>query len=264
MKKVIILGVNADIGFNFCNFLNDDKVEIIGTYRKIKPIFKKDTNKKIKLIKCDISKDKDLQKLFHLIKKEKFTWDTFFSSVGTSLPIGKFFDTNFDDWSNSVKLNSIYQLKVIHKISKFRKKKSNIIFLAGGGTNNTFRYYSAYCASKIFLIKMCELIDDEYPGINCFIVGPGRTRTKTHLETLKYGIKNDKNFKIVKKFWDSKNQGTPFYKIYECIKWCCSVGRNIVGGRNISVQHDKWGSSSLIKQLRNDRNKFKIRRFRNK
>ena len=121
MKKVIILGVNADIGFNFCNFLNDDKVEIIGTYRKTKPIFKKNINKKIKLIKCDISKDRDLQKLFNLIKKEKFTWDTFFSSVGTSLPIGKFFDINFTDWSNSVKLNT--DSKVVDWIKGKKKIK---------------------------------------------------------------------------------------------------------------------------------------------
>ena len=50
--------------------------------------------------------------------------------------------------------------------------------MAGGGTNNPFTNYSAYCVSKIALIKMCELIDDEYKNLNVFIIGPGLLKPK--------------------------------------------------------------------------------------
>ena len=38
MKKILILGVNADIGKNIANFLQDG-LKVIGTYRKKKPVF---------------------------------------------------------------------------------------------------------------------------------------------------------------------------------------------------------------------------------
>ena len=41
---------------------------------------------------------------------------------------------------------------------------------------------------------MCELIDDENKNLNCFIVGPGFTKTKTHFETIKAGKKQEKIF----------------------------------------------------------------------
>ena len=75
------------------------------------------------------------------------------------------------------------------------------------------------------LIKMCELLDDEYKNINTFIIGPGFTKTKTHIETLKAGKKAGSNYLRVKKFLKSKNTGTPFIKIFECIKWGIKEGK---------------------------------------
>ncbi len=52
--------------------------------------------------------------------------------------------------------------------------------MAGGGTNNPFTNYSAYCVAKIALIKMTELLDDEEKKLNIFIIGPGFVRTRIH------------------------------------------------------------------------------------
>ena len=103
------------------------------------------------------------------LKKIKFKWDYIFSSVGTSEPISKFFKTKFNNWKNSININFI-KIKIIHSLYSLRSKnKNSIILMAGGGTNNPFTNYSAYCVSKIALIKMCELLDDEYKNINTFI-----------------------------------------------------------------------------------------------
>ena len=142
-----------------------------------------------------------------------------------------------------------------------KKKKSNVIFLAGAGTNNPFTNYSAYCVSKIALIKMCELIDDENKNLNCFIIGPGFTKTKTHYETIRAGKKAGKNFLRVKKFMLKEN-GTSMKDIFNCILWGIKQGRNVVGGRNLSVVHDDWGSNLLKKKLLKDPNMYKLRRHK--
>ena len=66
----------------------------------------------------------------------------------------------------------------------------------------------------------------------------------------------------VKKFLKSSEQGTSFKKIYECILWGIKEGRKVVGGRNFSVVHDEWGSSRLKLKLLNDKDKYKLRRFK--
>ena len=56
----------------------------------------------------------------------------------------------------SVVVNSTAQLRVLHAIWPCRQPGPDIMLMAGGGTNNPFPNYSAYCVSKIMLIKMCE------------------------------------------------------------------------------------------------------------
>jgi len=260
MKTIIILGINADIGKNLAKLFIIDGYKVIGTYRKKKPA----NLPKADIYKCDITKKKDIVKFITNLKRKKIKWDIIFSSVGTSEPISKFFDINFDIWRKSINVNFISQLEVIHFLYKLRSNnKNSIVLMAGGGTNNPFTNYSAYCVSKIALIKMCELIDDEYKNLNTFIIGPGFTKTKTHLETIKAGKKAGTNYLRVKKFLKSSNQGTSFKKIYECILWGTEESRKIVGGRNFSVAHDKWGTKRLRIKLLSDINKYKLRRHKN-
>lgn len=265
MKNVIILGINADIGRNIAKYFLKDNFKVIGTYRKKKPLLDDFVNlKNLKLIKCDVNSKKDINKIVRYLKKSNLTWDTLFSSIGTTIPIGNFFKLNFGYWKKSVNTNFLSQLEVLHKIYPNRNKiKSNVIYLAGGGTNNPFTNYSAYCVAKIGLIKMCELIDDEDKNLNIFILGPGFTKTKTHLETIKAGKLAGKNYKKVKNFLNSSDPGTSFQKIYKCIKWGVRGGKKIISGRNFSVVHDKWESNNLKKKLILDRNMYKLRRYRN-
>ena len=267
-KNIIILGVNADIGMNICQFYLNDGYTVIGTYRA------KNTNteelsqlKNLTLIQCDLTSKKDISTLVKIVKEREFFWGSLFSSVGTSKPIGRFFELDFDIWSSSVDLNSIAQLRVIHALYPYRDQtvNTNIALLAGGGTNNPFRCYSAYCVAKIMLIKMCEVLDDENPELNVFIVGPGFVRTKTHLETLDAGNMAEDNFGRVQKFWNSGSKGTPMQDIYNCIRWLEQQGKLVASGRNFSVVHDNWGSIELAEQLKKpeENDMYKLRRHGN-
>jgi len=261
MKTVFILGINSDIGFNVAKFFLKDGYKIFGTYRKKNSnilLLQKKVN--VNLCKCNVLKSKDIINLFKKLKKKNFKWDIFFSAVGTSEPIGNFFSISFKNWKKSVELNFLSQLEVFHKLYALKNNIANIIFLAGGGTNNPFTNYSAYCVSKIALIKMCELLDDENKKDNFFIIGPGLTKTKTHFETLKAKKNAGRNYLRIKKFIASGKQGTSFLEIYDCIRWGIKSGRSIVGGRNVSVVHDNWKEKIIASKLKKDNNLFKLRR----
>ncbi len=261
---VFILSASSDIGRELASRYLRDGYKVIGTYRTQ---YKEDhlqMPRGVVPLKCDIEDDGDIENLIGVFEKDRLTWDIFVSSVGELSPIGLFFNQDFAEWERSFHVNATLQLKVLHALYPFRATKgiSHVALFAGGGTNNPFRNYSAYCLGKIALIKMCELIDDEAPDLNVFISGPGWTRTKGHEATIKSGVNAGENYETTKGFLESGEQGTSFDDIYDHIRWCCRQGREIAGGRNFSFVHDKWkdDSQSLTEELKQDFDKYKLRR----
>lgn len=266
MTNIIIFGVSADIGQNICRLYQRDGARILGTYRN--DFAGREALGKLSgvtLFQCDLTSLSDIERFARFVAESGYVWESLFSSVGTSEPIGRFFELNFDDWAHSVDINMISQLRAIHALYPMRDKSKivDIALLAGGGTNNPFRCYSAYCVAKIGLIKMCELIDDEAEDVNMFILGPGFVKTKTHYETLRAGSKAENNLSRVERFMSSADNGTSFEDIYKCLEWSKKMGRDIVGGRNLSVVHDPWGMDKLASELKLDKNMYKLRRYRN-
>ncbi len=112
---------------------------------------------------------------------------------------------------------------------------------------------------------MCEFLDSENDDLNMFIVGPGWTKTKTHLITLKHVDKNDKKYYETLEFME-RGIGTSMDDIYGCIRWLCTKGKKVAGGRNFSVVHDKWKgelNSTLTTELESDQDMYKLRRHKN-
>lgn len=266
IENLIILGISADIGMGIARKASQDGVKVIGTYRSdFTERGEIESLSGVSLVSCDFQRLDDVMNFLAFVRSRDFKWDCLFSSVGTTEPIGRFFELDFDSWEKSYSLNMLHQLRVLHGLYGLRNKLtvSSICLLAGGGTNNPFRAYSAYASAKIGLIKMCELIDDETEDLNVFILGPGFVKTKTHLETLRAGSAAEGNFERVRQFMQSEDKGTTIQEIYDCLRWCVDVGADCVGGRNISIVHDDWGTPDLQSNLLEDNDMYKLRRFGN-
>jgi NADP-dependent 3-hydroxy acid dehydrogenase YdfG len=266
-QKVFILGASSDIGKALVMRYLDAGFQVAGTYRNFAAVDDLKTQHNLRLYHCDLNDAASIADTVRAFIKQVGEWDIFISSVGTEEPIGRFFDCDFGEWEASVLINSTTQLRVLHQLYPFRCKGEtcNAVFFAGGGTNTPFPNYSAYCVSKILLIKMCEVLDAENKDLNVFILGPGFVRTKIHQQTLDHPREAGQNYERTVQFLRPDNPGTSFDDIYECITWAIQGGREIAGGRNFSVVHDPWrrGGIRLIDQLREDSDKFKLRRFRN-
>jgi NADP-dependent 3-hydroxy acid dehydrogenase YdfG len=251
MKHAVISGITADIGVALAERLIADGWRLTGLGRKLERLGDIDAE----LI--DVSFDDSVQLASACSRIEP--WDLFISCVGTMLPIGPFFSSDFDQWQNTIELNSLAQLRVLHLLWENRKPHPDVMFLAGGGTNNPMPNYSAYCVSKIFLIKMVELLaDEEFEG-NFFINGPGFTRTKIHEETLNAGENAGPGLKKTQEFLES-DEGTSMDDIYQHMLWCMKH-RSVATGRNFSTVHDPWRDGSLLAdRLANNLDAFRLRR----
>jgi len=267
-KTVFLLGLSSDIGRELAIRYARNGFFVIGTCRDTKQICRFNDIDGIYPIPCDLSNEQSIMSSIETYSSLNKPWDIFISSIGTMNPIGKFMDISFSDWEQSIGINALKQLSFLHALYPYRMKDSmsHAAFFAGGGTNNPFTNYSAYCVSKIFLIKMCELLDDEIPDMNPFIIGPGFVRTKIHDETLSQIHAAGANYEKTQMFLHSDEPGTTHDEIYDCINWCIKQGKPVVGGRNISLVHDPWRENRgeiLKSQLITDIDKYKLRRSGN-
>ncbi len=260
-KTAFVLGASADIGRELSVRLMQDGWSVVGTARDADKLECFRDEDRFSGLSCDLTDPVEVTAMVEQFAQMGRTWSLIVSAAGSMEPIGRFFDQDFDTWERSVRMNSTAQLRVLHGLWRYRnRERSDVMLMAGGGTNSAFTNYSAYCLSKIALIKMCELLDDEEDALNIFIIGPGFVQTKIHAETLNAGEQAGEGYQKTVDFLET--EGTSFDDIYENLKWCISQGKPIAGGRNFSTVHDPWrgGGDRLREQLENDKNAFRLRR----
>ena len=263
---VFILSLSSDIGAELARHFLGEGAIVLGTYRRELPADLQ-ANPRVQACACDLATPEAAHVVADFLRDADQPWDVFISCVGQLSPVGKFFAVDFDAWQSAVQVNSTAQLGALHAAYPFRRTGTevSVVFFAGGGTNNPFTSYSAYCLGKIALIKMCELLDDEAPDINAFIVGTGWVRTKIHTQTLEAGAAAGANFTTTQRFLTEGQPGTSYADIAAMIQWGCAQGRSVTGGRNFSIVHDAWreGGSALAATLRSAPHQFKLRRHGN-
>lgn len=266
-KTVFILGVGSDIGRSLAGDFLNQGARVIGTYRTAASVSELGQPEGLTLMECDVASPESVANTVRAFAALAQPWDVFVSCVGVLDPIGRFFSLDFAAWEESVRVNSLAQLRVLHALQPHRQtgEINHAIFFAGGGTNSPFRNYSAYCLGKLVLIKMCELLDDEDPALNAVILGTGWVNTKIHRQTLRNATAAEANHARTREFLERAESGTSLADIFACIEWCVRNGRELVGGRNFSIVHDAWhhGGQALLARLQADPHHFKLRRHGN-
>ncbi len=267
MVNNLVISASSDIGFEFVKNKHLSAEIVIGTYR--------DKSSKDKIDKfcrhsifLDLFNKKSVVNFIKYISKEEIYWDRILFCPCQPFPYESFFDSKFEDWKESFNLNSIYQLELLHKLYKFRRKNAKVIFFAGGGSNNAVNKFSAYTSAKIHLTKMVELLDFENKDITFSILGPGWVNTKNHLLALKHADKNSEKYITTKEFLDSPKGATPIEEVIRSITWLFNQEKDVVGGRNFSTAFDPWDqedplNKTLIQKLKDNKNIYKLRRFGN-
>jgi NAD(P)-dependent dehydrogenase (short-subunit alcohol dehydrogenase family) len=264
-RTVFILAASSDIGRALAERYAVAGETVIGTYRDPAGVKELRDRAGVVLLPCDVGDPASVGDMLRRYGTLDRPWDVFVSAVGRLDPVGRFFALDFDEWEQSVRVNFTAQLRVLHGLYPLRRSGRTVhaAFFAGGGTNNPFTNFSAYCVSKIGLIKMCELLDDEAPDLNAFIVGPGFLPTKIHQLTLQDPAAAGANYDKTLEFFRAGG-GASYDDLYECIAWCIDAGRGVIGGRNLAAVHDPWRNGEhLAAALRVDGDKFKLRRYGN-
>lgn len=265
MSSVIVLGVGSDIGRELAVRFTAEGWSVSGTVRPGADINQIPAG--VQLVQCDLTSLESVDAALDEFRQGGLKWDLLVVAAGTEEPIGTFWECKPDAWDENVRVNALAPLRLVRGLYPDRNDlgKPSVAFFSGSGTNSAVPAYSAYCASKILLIKMCELLDAESTDTSFFIIGPGIVRTKIHQQTLRAGDRSGLNYQKVVDFLGSPSAGTSHDDVYACLRWCMRVGKSVIGGRNISLVYDSWrdGGEELSRLLESDANIYKLRRFGN-
>lgn len=262
--SAIIIGVSSDIGMALSRRWLNRGDKIIGTYRTENSAVREMKGRGANLISCNISDPASIRDACQKIKKLCPAWDVLVMCPASLEPIALFTESTFEDWENSVKLNFINQMQIIHELLPARQADSmlgpRVLFFSAGGINDAPTNYSAYTISKIATVKMCELLAAEIPDTSFVSIGPGWVKTKIHNQTLEASLRAGINYqRTLEKL--KAGDFTPMEHILDCCDWVIDAPKKVVSGRNISVVHDNWGKKELEKKLAEDQHLFKLRKY---
>jgi NAD(P)-dependent dehydrogenase (short-subunit alcohol dehydrogenase family) len=266
-RNVFIAAISSDIGKELAQLYLAEGCKVFGTFRADSGLSELRSHPDVQLVNCDITQPQDLERVSAELQQLGFHWDTFISAVGQLSPIGNFLDVGRDQWVNSVAMNGVQQLALLHTVAPFRRSGTvaRVAFLVGGAINRGFPNYSAYSLGKLQLVKFCELIHHEAVDMHAVAIGTGWVATKIHGQTLEAQTLAGDNYQRTIDFLNHSETGTSIAEIKSLIDWCFAQPRDVTGGRNFSVVHDPWrnGGTVLIKALRSDDDGYRLRRHGN-
>ena len=254
MKKTLIISGSSDIGDSIIKKLKNTK--IVSTYNLSEP---KKNKKNIVFERLNINNLDEIDE--YSKKKINNNWTNLIILPATQLPIGLADEVNPREWLTSINLNFTNQIYLLLKLLKKRSKSGfkRVILWSGTGSNNAPKYYSAYTVSKIALTKITELFDAELKDCIFSVIGPGWVKTKIHNETLKNKKKARDNYHTTKLHF-KKNIFNSMESVVKCLLTLMKLPKEAVGGRNFSVQYDKWADTKFSDFLISDQNIYKLRR----
>lgn len=263
MKAAIIISASSDIGYAISESCLSQGMKVFGTYRTDSPKLALLVKKGVRLIPCDLARRPSILDACSALRDLSPQWDVLVLCAAVQDPIGPFISTDFDAWEESVMVNFVGQLRIIHELLPTRRTDSAIepivLLFAGGGPNKATLNYSAYAISKVALIKICELLDAEIQDTRFVIVNPGWVKTKAHRSMLRAGSRGgDDYWRTIQKF--DRDEWTPIERVVECCNWLLRSPRKLISGRYFGVEFDEWGSDTLNQKLAQDPNLCRLRR----
>tara|TARA_B110000263_G_scaffold243744_1_gene250893 strand:- start:683 stop:1444 length:762 start_codon:yes stop_codon:yes gene_type:complete len=180
-KVVVITGAGGDIGWKLSQKIFRAGAEIYGLDKSFTGIQKKQV--KMNLVQCDVTKNKEIDKIFKKIFRKHKKIDVLINAAGVTFPQSKLISSkNIELWRKTldVNLNAAYYccMSAINYMKK--NKHGSIINITSINAELGFPSNPAYIASKGALKMLSKSLAKDWGkyGIRVNSLGPGYIITK--------------------------------------------------------------------------------------
>ncbi len=232
MKTILVTGGSKGIGKSLVFQAALKGYKVIFTYNKSFKDAKKICNKlkdKCVGLKVDLSKNKERNKIFNYLKKNKIKIDCLVNNAAYDVKRKKFDKLKLEEIKKVYEVNVFAIYDIINKTIKFMEKKkrwNSIINMSSTAAKYGGRNFTHYAPTKAAIENLTiglsrELVDKK---IRVLCVSPGVISTK---------LQNIKNKKLINSI-PAGRLGTP-EEVAKLILWLDSDDAEYINGTSITI-----------------------------
>lgn len=175
-QVILITGASRGIGLCLANKLTEYGAKVIGIYNKTKI-----ENVLFDTFKCDISKEKDIKKLFKYIKNNYGTLNILVNGAALCLD-NDLYDKTKKEFMKVLEVNLVGTFLMCKEASLLMNKGA-IINISSTDASSTYNTFSIdYAASKAGVENITKNLANRLPNIKICAISPNWVDTDTVLE----------------------------------------------------------------------------------
>ena len=134
------------------------------------------------IVPTDVTRQDQVNELVHTVLKNHLKIDILVNNAGIAGPLGPIETNDVADWLETVNVNLIGTFLCCHAVipGMIRQGGGKIINLAGAGAVNAWPNMSAYCSSKVAVVRLTEVLALELENYRIMVnaLSPGSVHTK--------------------------------------------------------------------------------------
>jgi len=193
---------------------------------------------------CDVSDEKQVNKLVAFALRELGSIQALVLNAGIYGPMGPTESVSLAEWRRTIDINLYGVLLPCRAVIPHFKRDGHgkIIVLSGGGATNPLPNISAYAASKASVVRLMETLAEELKAFHVDVnaIAPGALATRLVDEVLAAGPgKVGPAFYEKNKQWKEKG-ATPLELGASLATYLASAESDGITGKLISAQWDPW------------------------
>lgn len=173
-RAVVISGGSSGIGRKLAGFLSEHDADVTVLSSNDGKLRRIESELGVRTIACDISSVESVRSL----PLERL--DVLINCAAILGPVGKFEENDAEEWKRTIDVDLTGNALLIHALlpALKRGRHPKVINVGGGGAGYSRPFHTAYAAAKTGMVRLTEILADEYRGeVEFNIIAPGAHRT---------------------------------------------------------------------------------------
>ncbi len=244
-------GASSGIGRHLADRLERDGSEVMGLSRETG---------------CDVTRGDELAQAVTRVRARWPGIDALICCAGAHGVIGDAMEADPELWIQSMELNLVGTFRAIHAFFPLLEAgvgRRKVLCFSGGGATGSRPFFSAYAVAKTGIVRLVEVLADEWSGrpIDIYGIAPGRVDTRLIDELVALGPSRVGEAEYRSALEVKRGNGGSLEKIVGLVRYLLSEASNGLSGRLLAAQWDPWDEPARLAELAEKRDFGKLRRI---